>query len=189
VVQASSNLVNSLAWEPVATLLLTNVATSADGTALPAPLNALEAAYVPAQEWYSPLVTTSSPSQFFRVVMSYSYAVLADKVLKGKGYQTRLILVRLPGETVHDVCYVGGDGAYIDCSEDLFILAFNYSGATIREIADNYGAYVTMNWTSASEFVFTNGARQLLATVVKTDLPSSDPVLASVQTSSIEIDF
>jgi hypothetical protein len=189
VVQTSTNLVDPLAWEPLESLLLTNAATSGDGTPLPAPRTTLEAAFVPAQEWYGVPAVTSCPSQFFRVVMSYSYAVLADKVLKSKGYQTRLILVRLPGETLHDVCYVGGDGAYIDCSEDLFILALNYSGATIREIADHYGGYVTMNWTSASEFVFTNGARQLVSTVVKTDSPSSDPALASVQSSSIEIDF
>jgi hypothetical protein len=84
---------------------------------------------------------------------------------------------------------VGEDAAYIDCSEDRFILALNYSGATIREIADDYGGYVSMNWTSASEFVFTNGVRQLVSTVVKTDSPSSDPPLAGTESPSIVVDF
>ena len=188
-VQTSSNPANPLAWELLESLLMTNVARSIDGTPLPAPRDTLEAAYVPAIEWLYPSSATSYLNQYFRVVMPYNYAVLADKVLKTKGFHTRLIVIRLPGETVHDVCYVNEDKAYIDCSEDRFILALNHSGETIREIADDYSAYVNMNWTSASEFTYTNGGRQLIATVVKTDPPSSDPPLASSQTSGIEVDF
>jgi hypothetical protein len=188
-VQANSNLANPLAWEFLKNLTLTNVAPSSNGTPPADSQNTLETAFVPALEWFTLSIATSCTSQFFRVVMPYNYAVLADKVLKSKGYQTKLIVVRLPGETLHDVCYVGKDAAYIDCSENHYILALNYSGATIREIADDYGGYVNMNWTSASEFVFTNGVRQIVSTVVKTDSPSSDPQLASTPASSIEVDF
>jgi hypothetical protein len=187
-VQTSSNPANPLAWELLEALLLTNVAPSLAGTPVPAPRDTLAAAFVPAIEWFSPSGATSYLNQYFRVVMPYNYAVLADKVLKSKGFHTRLIVIRLPGETAHEVCYVSEDQAYIDCSEDRFILALNHSGDTIREIADDYSAYVNMNWTSASEFTYTNGGRQLIATVVKTDPSSSEP-LASPQTSSIEVDF
>jgi len=188
-VQTSSNLANPLAWDPGENLSLTNVAPSSDGTPRAAPQNALEAAFVPAFQWFTPTVDPSCPVRFFRVAMPYDHAVLAGNVLKSKGYQTRLIVVRLPGETLHDVCYVGEDKAYVDCSEDRFLLALNYSGATIREIADDYGGFVSMNWTSASEFVFTNGVRELVSTVVKTDSPSSDPPLAIAQASSIAVNF
>jgi hypothetical protein len=188
IIQTSSNLANPLAWQFLKNLLLTNASPASDEAPV-APLGTLEVAFVPALEWFALSVATSAPSQFFRVVMPYNYAVLADKVLKSKGYQTRLIVTRLAGETLHDVCYVGEDAAYIDCSEDRFILALNYSGATIREIADDYGGYVSMNWTSASEFVFTNGVRQLVSTVVKTDSPSSDPPLAGTESPSIVVDF
>lgn len=188
-VQTSSNPANPLAWKLWDSLVLTNVAPSLDGgTPVPAPRDTLAAAFVPAIEWLSPSGATSYLNQYFRVVMPYNYAVLADKVLRSKGFHTRLIAIRLPGETVHEVCYVTEDQAYIDCSEDSFILALNHSGDTIREIADDYSAYVNMNWTSASEFTYTNGGRQLIETVVKTDPSSSEP-LASPQTSSIEVDF
>jgi hypothetical protein len=188
-IQVSSNPAQSWAWEPLQDLLLTNLAFSSEGTPLPAPRDTLEDAFIPAFEWFVPSLATDSPSRFFRVVMPYTYAVLADQVLRSKGYHPRLIVARLPGETTHDVCYVGEDEAYIDCTDDRFILALNYSGATIREIADDYGGYVSLNWTSASEFVYTNGARLLIATVVKTDPPASDPPLASTQASGLEIDF
>jgi hypothetical protein len=181
-VQVTTNLSTPLAWALMKNMTLTNAAPSLDGTPPPVPQNALEAAFIPAIEWFALSVSTSYPSQFFRVAMPYDYAVLADKVLRSKGYQTRLIVVRLPGETLHDVCYVTADKAYIDCSDDRFILALNYSGETIREIADDYSGYVSMNWTSASEFVYDNGVRLLGSTVVKTDSPASDPPLASTQT-------
>jgi hypothetical protein len=188
-VQTSTNLANPLGWELLHNLLLTNIAPSSDGMPPAVPQNTLEAAFVPALEWFSPVVATSSPCHFFRVVMPYSYAILADLVLKSKGYQPRLIVVRLPGETLHDICYVSDDQAYIDCSEDRFILALNYSGATIREIADDYSGYASMNWTSASEFTWANGERTLVSTVVKTDPPSSDPPLVVAPTSSILVNF
>lgn len=187
-VQTSTNLIDSLGWEVHQTILLTNAASALNGVAA-APQNALDAAFVPAFEWLDLSPATSNVSQFFRVVMPYDYAVLANKVLTGKGYQTRLIVIRLAGETQHDVCYVGGDQAYIDCSDDLFVLALNYSGATIRQIADDYGNYAKMNWTSASEFAFSNGSRQLLSTVVKTDPPASDPPLAGIQTTGTAVNF
>lgn len=188
-VQISSNPANVLAWEPLETVALNNAAPPSEGSGGQEVESTLDIAFVPAFEWFIPPVDESLPGRFFRAVMPYNYAVLADKVLKEKGYQTRLIVARLPGESLHDVCYVGQDGAYIDCSEEHYILALNSSGETIREIADDYSDYVKMNWTSASEFIFTNGVRQLISTVVKTDPPTSDPPLTNSQTSSIVVDF
>jgi hypothetical protein len=45
------------------------------------------------------------------------------------------------------------------------------------------------NWTSASEFNYSNGVSTILATVVQTDPPNSDPVVGQVSTPSIQIDF
>lgn len=189
VVESSSNLANAFAWQPITTLLLTNAVPTDGGSPTPPPADALEAAFVPALESYLLAVDTSNPVVFFRLVMPYSHVILADKVLRAKGYQTRLVVVRLAGETLHDVCYVGQDAAYIDCSDATYVLALNHSGATLREIADDFGAYVSMNWTSASEFVYTNGSRQLLSTVVKTDSPDLDPPLTTNQTATVVIDF
>jgi hypothetical protein len=186
VVQASTNLTGPIAWLSITNLTLTNAAP-VEGQA--AAQDALAAAFVPAMESLIPPADTSNPAMFYRLIMPYNYAVLADKVLKGKGYQTYLVVVRLPGETLHDVCYANQDQAYIDCSEATFVLALNHCGPTIREIADDYGGYVSMNWTSASTFTFTNGIRHLMGTVVKTDDPASDPPLTSTESSAININF
>lgn len=187
--QTSTNISSPFAWEPLLDLLLTNAAAAGDGALAAAARSTLETAFVPAFAWVTPGTETSGPIRFFRAIMPYNYAVLADKVLRSKGYQTRLVVVRLPGTTLHDVCYVGEDQAYIAGSEDHHLLAMHYSGATIRDIANDYSDHVKMNWTSASEFVFASGNRQLVATVVKTESPASDPSPASVTTPGIAVDF
>jgi len=35
---------------------------------------------------------------------------------------------------------------------------------------------LSLDWTSASEFTFSNGMAQILATVIETESPSCDPV-------------
>jgi hypothetical protein len=42
------------------------------------------------------------------------YAVLADPILKQRGFQTRIIHIRLVGRVAHAVCYVDEAKAYLD---------------------------------------------------------------------------
>jgi hypothetical protein len=107
--------------------------------------------------------------------MPYDYAILADQVLKPKGYPTRLIAVRMPGLAYQAVCYVTPEKAYLQYDERTYYMNLEGSGPTIREIATRVSSSLKENWTSASEFTYTDGVKQMLATVVKTDPPESDP--------------
>lgn len=186
-VQVSTNLVDPFGWQTVSTLTLSQPAPAGEG-AVAAP-DLLATAFVPALETIVPPAPPSGAAVFYRVLMPYSYATLASKVLQDKGYQTWMVVVRLAGETLHDVCYVGQEQAYIECSEVSFVLAVNHADPTIRAIAEDFGSYASMNWTSASTFILTNGVRQLTATVVKTEDPSSDVTLTANLTSPILINF
>ena len=62
------------------------------------------------------------------------------------------------------------------------------SGSTIRQIATTFSGSLGQNWTSASEFAYSNGVSTILATVVETEPPSSDPV-AGASAANIQIDF
>jgi hypothetical protein len=53
------------------------------------------------------VIDTNAPScEFYQAVMPYDYMVLADSVLSGQGYPSRLVLVRMPGIQADDVCFV-----------------------------------------------------------------------------------
>jgi hypothetical protein len=186
-VQVSTNLVDPLAWRTVATLTLGQPAPAGEGAAAAPDL--LATAFVPALETLVPPAPPDGAAVFYRLMMPYSYAALAAKVLQGKGYETWLVAVRLVGETLHDVCYVSPEQAYIACNEVTFVMALNHADPTLRAIADDFGNSVSMNWTSASTFILTNGARQLTSTVVKTDDPSADVTLTANLTSPILINF
>jgi hypothetical protein len=62
------------------------------------------------------------------------------------------------------------------------------SGPTIRSIASTLAGALGQNWTSASEFGYSNGVSTILATVVEAANPNSDPV-AGNSSASINIDF
>jgi hypothetical protein len=104
------------------------------------------------------------------------YAVLADQVLKPKGYQTRLIHVRMPGVVAHVVCHVMPDKVYLDYNNRVYLKKLARSGPTVREIATKVAKSLESNWTSASEFTYSEGLKRLVVTVVKTDRPEDDPV-------------
>ncbi|MHB8521207.1 MAG: transglutaminase domain-containing protein [Limisphaerales bacterium] len=116
------------------------------------------------------------------------YAILADLVLRPRGYETRLIIVRMPGRVAHVVCYVNQEKAYLDYNKrgNLFVLQSCRPG--IRAIAVKVAKSLSQNWTSASEFTYSTGVEQMMATVVKTDPSDSEPVLAK-PAAPIKIDF
>ncbi len=105
------------------------------------------------------------------------YAVLADHVLKQKGYRTRLIHVRMVGMYAHAVCYVAENKAYLDYNNRHYTVNLEKSGTTLREIADKVAATAEANWTSATEFTYSyaEDRKKMGITVVKTEPPANDP--------------
>jgi hypothetical protein len=105
------------------------------------------------------------------------YACLADLVLKPKGFDTRLIHIRMVGRIAHAVCYVTENKAYLDYNNRRYSFNLERSGQTIREIATKVARSFEANWTSASEFTYDYKTedKKALFTVVKTDQPAKDP--------------
>ncbi len=106
------------------------------------------------------------------------YAVLADYVLKPRGYETRLIRVEMVGANMgHAVCYVTESRAYLDYNNRKYSINLERSGRTLREIATKVADSFEANWTFASEFTYDykEAVKRSIFTVVKTDPPASDP--------------
>jgi hypothetical protein len=185
-VQSSTNVQNPDSWITVTNLPITTPASHVR-TNSGAP-SALTTAFVPAAQGYEVPDPCPSPPQFYRVVMPYDYMVLADAVLWSQGYASRLVLVRMPGISADDVCYVTPQSSFLFYDATNSAFALEPSGSTIRQIALTLSTSLGQNWTSASEFAYSNGVSTILATVVATEPPSSDPV-AGVSTPSILIDF
>ncbi|MBP6508469.1 MAG: hypothetical protein KA257_12965 [Opitutaceae bacterium] len=105
------------------------------------------------------------------------YAILADYVLKRKGFGTRLIHVRMVGRIAHAVCYVIENKAYLDYNNRKYSFNLERSGYTVREIADKVADSFRANWSSASAFTYDykQDHKQAEFTVVKTESPAKDP--------------
>jgi hypothetical protein len=183
-IQHSTNAGSPAAWNTITNLTLTN----ATGLTNPGASALLSLAFAPATQDYEVVDAAPPAGEFYQVVMPYDYMVLADAVLSGNGYPSRLLLVRMPGITAADVCYVTPQGSFIYYDAYNRAFAVESSGSTIRQIATTLSASLSQNWTSASEFAYSNGVSTILATVVETEPPSSDPV-AGTATASIQIDF
>jgi hypothetical protein len=114
------------------------------------------------------------------------YAVLADYVLKPRGYETRLIRVEMVGANMgHAICYVTESRAYLDYNNRKYSINLARSGRTLREIATKVADSFEANWTFASEFTYDykDAVKQAIFTVVKTDPPATDPDLARPKSS------
>ncbi len=105
------------------------------------------------------------------------YAVLADHVLKQKGFRTRLIHVRMVGMPAHAVCYVAESKAYLDYNNRKYTVNLEKSGATLRDIANKVSEAAQANWTSVTEFTYSyaEDRKKMGITVVKTEPPANDP--------------
>jgi hypothetical protein len=185
-VQSSTNMQNPDSWITITNLSVTTPASHVR-TNSSAP-SALTTAFVPAAQSYEVTDINPSPLQFYRVVMPYDYMVLADVVLWAQGYASRLVLVRMPGISSDDVCYVTPQSSFLFYDATNCAFALEPSGSTIRQIALTLSTSLGQNWTSASEFAYSNGVSTILATVVATEPASADPV-AGASTPSIAIDF
>jgi hypothetical protein len=185
-IQSTTNPANLSSWTTITNLAMTNPA-AAPPTNQGAP-STISLAFVPAAQNYEVIDTTPPTCEFYQVVMPYDYMVLADSVLCGQGYTNRLVLVRMPGISSDDVCYVTNQNSFLFYDTTNRAFALEPSGSTIRQIATTLSTSLGQNWTSASEFAYSNGVTAILATVVETEPPSSDPV-AGASTPSIVIDF
>ncbi len=188
-VQSTTNVTAPYSWTTITNVALTNVAPIESNVVPGQPQDAIDLAFVPAsQNTALPSTSSSGSPQFFRVVMPYDYIILAGSVLPGKGYPSRLILVNMPGFN-DDACYVSSSSSFIHFSQTNSVLQLEGSGSTIRQVATTLANSLNLDWTTASEFVYSNGMGQILATVVEADPASSDPVAGANPTSSISINF
>ncbi|GAB5560764.1 MAG: hypothetical protein SynsKO_24110 [Synoicihabitans sp.] len=105
------------------------------------------------------------------------YACLADDVLAPRGFETRLIHVRLAGRVSHAVCYITDDRAYLDFNNRKVFFTMTRSDPSLRKIATKVAKSLNANWTSAFEFEFSYVTQQKLITakVVRTQDPRTDP--------------
>jgi len=161
-------------WTTITNVMVTNLAAVNTNSQSGQPPDALDLAFVPAAQTFL-LPQTNAAVQYYRVVMPYDYAILASTVLPPKGYTPRLILVNMPG-TLDDVCYVNEATSFIHYSPTNYALQLVGSSSTIRQIATTLANSLSLDWTTASEFTYSNGMGQILATVVETEPASSDPV-------------
>jgi hypothetical protein len=174
-IQTTTNLLSLDSWDTMTNVTLTNIASVAE-TNQGSAQDALDLAFVPGSQLLPLTASNSTPFQVFRVVMPYDYVILASLVLPGKGYTPRLILVNMPGVIVDDACYVNEASSFIHFDRGNYALQLEASGSTIRNIATTLAGSLSLNWTSASEFSYSNGLGQILATVIETEPASSDPV-------------
>lgn len=188
-VQTTTNILSVESWETVTNVILTNIASIAQGTPGQAQ-DVLDLAFVPAEQAVPVIPSNSISCQLFRVVMPYDYAILASIVLKGQNYTPRLILINMPGIIRDDVCYVNEAASFIHYNWSNAALQLESSRPSIRQIANTLANSLSLDWTSASEFSYSNGLGQILATVVETEPPSSDPVAGQAPPSQpMVIDF
>jgi len=187
-VVASSNDLSMNSWSVVTNFAVSNVASIGETNQAQ---DILDVAFVPGtQSIPVASINSSAKYQYFLVVMPYDYAILADQVLLSKtNYTPRLILINMPG-LVDDSCYVNEASSFIHYVHTNYALQLISSGSTIRQIASTLATTLNLDWTTASEFTYSNGLGQILATVIETESPSQDPVAGQNPPSSpIVIDF
>jgi hypothetical protein len=190
-VQSTTNIFSPDAWETMTNIAMTNLAPVAQSNQQAQPQDALDVAFVPSAESLPITPSNSLPMEYFRAVMPYDYVILAGSVLTGQGYRPRLIVVNMPGIVCEDACYVTEGSSFIHYDRANYALQLQGSGPTIRSIATTLANSLSLDWTSASEFTYSNGVGQIVATVIETEPPSSDPLpgKAPPRKSAAVIDF
>lgn len=105
------------------------------------------------------------------------HASLADDVLAPKGFETRLVHVRLVGLTSHAVCYVTESRAYLDFNNRDVFFTLTRSGPALRDIAEKVARSLNANWTAAFEYEFSYEypRKRITARVVRVEDPRHDP--------------
>ncbi len=113
------------------------------------------------------------------------YAILADHILRRRGFGTRLIHVRFVGQVAHAVCYIDANRAYLDYNNRIYYVGLERCGPRLRDIAASAADLLHANWTSVSEFTYDyhEDRKHFQLTVVKTEPPSDDPDFNSASAS------
>lgn len=121
-----------------------------------------------------------APNDFLRTQKGDcdDYACLADEVLRPKGFETRLVHIRLVGMISHAVCYITENGAYLDYNNRNVFFTMTRSDPSLRKIAAKVAHSLNANWTSAFEFEFSyaDQRKTITAKVVRTQDPRTDPL-------------
>lgn len=177
-IQTSTNILSPDSWQTLTNISMTNVASLDAGSQSSQPEDALDLVFVPAAEELPISRTNSTPSrvEYYRAMMPYDYVVFADNVLAAQGYRPRMVIVNMPGIISDDTCYLSEGSSFIHYDRSSYVLQLEGSGPTIRAIATTLATSLGLDWTSASEFTYSNGVAQIVATVVQTEPASSDPV-------------
>jgi hypothetical protein len=189
-IQCTSNVMSMDSWSALTNVTVSNIASFAETNQSGQTQDLLDIAFVPGTKTLVLTATNAACLHYFRAVMPYDYIILADQVLPAKGYTPRLIVVNMPGIVCDDACYVNQTSSFIHYTRTNCALQLISSGSTIRTIATSLANSLNLDWTSASEFTWSNGLGQILATVVETEPPASDPVAGQNPPGpSIVIDF
>ena len=93
------------------------------------------------------------------------YATLAADILRRNGYTTRLIAVRMKGET-HVVCYVKETNSYLDYNYRKDAKKTIPSTDVITEIASKVARSFERDWIATYQFTFSQGVKRLVQNII-----------------------
>lgn len=93
------------------------------------------------------------------------YATLAADVLGRHGYTTRLIAVRMKGET-HVVCYVNETKSYLDYNYRKDSKKTLTCSNLITDIARNVAQSFERDWIATYQFTFNKGVKRLVQNII-----------------------
>ena len=94
------------------------------------------------------------------------YATLAADILKRNGYTTRLIAVRMKGET-HVVCYVNETKSYLDYNYRKDAVKTVPCANVITEIARKVADSFERDWVATYQFTFSKGVKRLVQRIIE----------------------
>ena len=93
------------------------------------------------------------------------YSTLAASELSARGYQTRLVSVRMK-DLVHVVCYVTQANGYLDYNLRARGTGIVSCGPSLAEMADAVAKSFNTSWHSVSEFTYSDGVKRLVSTTL-----------------------
>jgi hypothetical protein len=93
------------------------------------------------------------------------FATLAAEILTRHGYTTRLVAVRMKGET-HVVCYVVEARAYLDYNFRKEGSPLIPSDGTLPDIARKVANSFNRDWIATYEFTFREGVKRLVDNII-----------------------
>lgn len=98
------------------------------------------------------------------------YATLAADVLGRNGYTTRLIAIRMKGET-HVICYVNETKSYLDYNYRKDAKKTVDCSDSITEIARKVAKSFDRDWVATYQFTFSQGVKRLVQSIITKESP------------------